>query len=161
MYVLIYFSFEMFIMLLIVSFFFLIVSCLFSPIDCELHAIWNGACLAHCNILITKYSKIILGISKREFQRGNLKQGADYTGSTQRWEAECYYHEGLKDAGEGWCHQNQRLRLSHGWYWQGPWREGLADGELEPLWGNDAQNRERRSAKRIWLLLTSQSPLSC
>lgn len=75
----------MFIMLLIVSFFFfLIVSCLFSPIDCELHAIWNGACLVRCNILITKYSKIILGISKREFQRGNLKQGTDYTGSTQR-----------------------------------------------------------------------------
>ena len=144
----------MFIMLLIVS-------CWFSPIDCELHAIWNGAGLAYCNILITKYSRIIPGISKREFQRRNLKQGTDYTGHAQRREAECYYHKGLKHTGEGWCHQNQRLRLSHGRDWQEPWREGLADGELEPVWENDAQNRERWSAKRIWLLLTSQSPVSC
>lgn len=158
MYILIYFCFEIFIMLLIVS-------CLFSPID-FVSSMWAPCYLEWSRSCPPQYPYYQVqqnhpGHFKEEFQRRNLKQGTDYTGSAQRWEAECYYHEGLKDTGEGWCHQNQRLRLSHGWDWQGPWREGLADGELEPLWENDAQNRVRWSTKRIWLLLTSLSPVSC
>ena len=53
----------------------------------------------------------------------------EYTGN-HRGENQKAATTRVKDTGEGWCHQSQRLKLSRGWNCQGPWREGLSDGKL-------------------------------
>lgn len=110
----------------------------------RLWALWDPGLSLSCPLPYS-YQHVphetLLGISKREFKTGNwLHRRWEEVRSWMGWwnnqtgvtAGSSCHHQGPKDTGKGWCHKNQRLRLSHGWGCQWCWMEGLSSGKLEP-----------------------------